>query len=302
MLSIILGAAMFLVSTTTYSYIIFRWPSVLVILIYNQVSYFPPLPSCSSLCLFILQVIGERIVWHYMVSVSVFSSSLNYFSGVSRVSAEYMEGLCTQLRESETSRWQLLDQCTRLEKLVKVLRKKVNGLGILESGVRTEGTKLTLVDLTLHGPATESPPGSGHHHLPASTSSEGEPKDSLSSLESVETASASSWRRGEVPSITSHSNTNLHSSYISQHSSSPHATLNTHLNNHTNLLHSSQTQSNHIQSGQVNSCHSSSSLSPPSSHSPHTSPHHRQQGTSSASDRDAKYIPGVTIVGPITEL
>ncbi|XP_042874157.1 uncharacterized protein LOC122254524 isoform X1 [Penaeus japonicus] len=222
--------------------------------------------------------------------------------GVSRISAEYMEGLCTQLRESEASRWQLHDQCTRLERLVNVLRKKVNGLGVLESGVRTEGTKLTLVDLTLHGPATESPPGSGHHHLPASTSSEGEPKDSLSSLESVETASASSWRRGEVPSITSHSNANLQSSYISQHSSSPHATLNTHLNNHTNLLHCSQTPSNQIQSGQVNSCHSSSSLSPPSSHSPHTSPHHRQQGTSSATDRDTKYIPGVTIVGPITEL
>nr|XP_045580970.1 uncharacterized protein LOC123744844 isoform X1 [Procambarus clarkii] len=218
--------------------------------------------------------------------------------GVGRVSAEYMEGLCTQLRESEVSRWQLHDQCTRLERLVNVLRKKVNGLSAIEPNTRQDGTKLTLVDLTVHGPPTEGSPNSGQRNPAASTSSEGEPKDSLSSLESVETASASSWRRGDVPNTSNHSSTNLHSSYVLHHTTSPLSTLNPSHNNHANLIHSTTVQASPVQVIPVHS--NQSSLSTSSGHTPSASPHHhRQQGTS---ERDSRHIPGVTIVGPITEL
>ncbi|KAG7176022.1 hypothetical protein Hamer_G016986 [Homarus americanus] len=218
--------------------------------------------------------------------------------GVTRISAEYMEGLCTQLRESEASRWQLHDQCTRLERLVNVLRKKVNGLSVVEPGVRQEGTKLTLVDLTLHGPPGEVSLNSGQRNPAVSTSSEGEPKDSLSSLESVETASASSWRRGELPNTSNHSATNLHSSYVLHHSPSPLSTLSINHGGHGNLIHSTTTPANPSQSIPIHSNHSS--LSTSSGHTPNASPHHhRQQGVS---ERDPRHIPGVTIVGPITEL
>lgn len=221
--------------------------------------------------------------------------------GISRISAEYMEGLCTQLRESETLRWQLHDHCTRLERLVNVLRKKVNGLNVVEPSLRQESTKLTLVDLSLHGPPADGPPNSGHHNPPTSTSSEGEPRDSLSSLESVETASASSWRRGDIPSTSSHSTTNVHSSYLLPHTSSPHSTLNTTHSSHTSIIHSTMTQSAPIQSASIHSHHTN--LSSSLSHTPNASPHHHQpQGPSVINEREPRYIHGVTIVGPITEL
>lgn len=168
-----------------------------------------------------------------------------------------------------------------------------------------EGTKLTLVDMSLRGP----PPAEGHLNTHPSTSSEGEPKDSLSSLESVETASASSWKRGEVPNSTSgHSTTNLHSSYVLLHSANPSHS------NHSNLLFSSVAQSSPHQSPSVNPTLSSAppslgqiSSSPSSSVSPHHNYHHhqqqqqqQQQGTNLRND--PKHITGVTIVGPITEL
>ncbi|XP_069946892.1 uncharacterized protein [Cherax quadricarinatus] len=219
-------------------------------------------------------------------------------AGVSRISAEYMEGLCTQLRESEASRWQLHDQCTRLERLVNVLRKKVNGLNVVEPSLRQDGAKLTLVDLTLHGPPTEGPPNLGQRNPTASTSSEGEPKDSLSSLESVETASASSWRRGDVANTSNHSAANFHSSYMLHNTPSHLSTLNPSHNNHTNLTHPTTVQASSAQAMPIHSNHSS--LSTSSGHTPSASPHHhRQQGTS---ERDSRHIPGVTIVGPITEL
>lgn len=213
-----------------------------------------------------------------------------------------MEGLCTQLRESETLRWQLHDHCTRLERLVNVLRKKVNGLNVVEPSLRQEGTKLTLVDLSLHDPSAEGPPNSGHHNPPTSTSSEGEPRDSLSSLESVETASASSWRRGDIPTTLCHSTTNVHSTYLLPHTSSPHSTLNTSHSSHASIIHSTMTQSTPIQPVSIHSHHSS--LSPSLNHTPNASPHHhhQQQGQNVVNERDPRSIHGVTIVGPITEL
>lgn len=224
--------------------------------------------------------------------------SMPSFQGISRVSAEYMEGLCSQLRESEASRWQLHDQCARLERLVNVLRKKVNGLSSLETTGRQEGTKLTLVDLTLHRSNSDCPPSSAQPqpHLPASTSSEGEPKDSLSSLESVETASASSWRRGDVPNSV-HSPTVLHSSSILQHETSPGSALSSHHVHHSSFVHSNLSQSGSEKSVPISPSTSSYSALPS-----HVSPHHRQQGSSDVTECDPRNIPGVTIVGPITEL
>ncbi|XP_050686317.1 uncharacterized protein LOC126980415 isoform X3 [Eriocheir sinensis] len=235
--------------------------------------------------------------------------------GLSSVSNEYVEGLCSQLRESEASRWQLHDQCAKLERLVSVLRKKVNGLNVVESSMVQEGTKLTLVDLSLRGPPpAEGTSSSGPINTHPSTSSEGEPKDSLSSLESVETTSASSWKRGEVPNSSSgHSTTNLHSSYVLLHSSNP-----SH-GNHANLLFSSMAQTSPHQSPAGNQSMSSAppslgptSSSPSLSVSPHHNSYHhhhqqqqqqqqpQQQGTSLRND--PKHLTGVTLVGPITEL
>ncbi|XP_068202569.1 uncharacterized protein [Palaemon carinicauda] len=221
--------------------------------------------------------------------------------GISRVSAEYMEGLCTQLQESEVSRWQLHEQCTRLERLVNVLRKKVNGLSTLETTGLQEGTKLTLVDFTLLRPNSDGPPNSTQPHLPTSTSSEGEHKDSMSSLESIETASASSWRRGDVP-YSSHSPTVLHSNSLLHHESSTSSAPNSHYGHHGNFVNSTlyQSHSNSEKSVPINP--SPSSYSSSSSTAPHISPHHRQQGSSDVAECDPHNIPGITIVGPITEL
>ncbi|KAK7081266.1 hypothetical protein SK128_003655, partial [Halocaridina rubra] len=228
--------------------------------------------------------------------LSTFSSLL--YPGMSRISTEYMEGLCSQLRESEASRWQLHDQCTRLERLVNVLRKKVNGLSTFESTARQEGTKVMLVDLTLHGANTEGHAGSGHQHPPTSTSSEGEPKDSLSSLESVETASASSWRRGDVanPSHSAHSTASIHSSNTPHISSSPCASNNSHSAHHASPA---SPQSN---SDKANAISNHSGCSTSTSHKSQASLPHRHHGSNTLAENDHHNIPSVTIVGPITEL
>lgn len=214
------------------------------------------------------------------------------------MTTDCMEGLYTQLRESEFSRWQLHDQCARLERLVNVLRKKVNGLNVLEPGGRADSTKVTLVDMTLHGAPTEGPLGPGHSNPVTLTSSEGEPKDSLSSLESVETASASSWKRGDLPgNNVSHSQSNLHSSYVLLHTAdSSQPTLAT---SHNNPTSSTPAKSNPLQSVPNSSNHSS--LSQSSGPTPSSSPHH-QQRSNGVSEAEPRHIPGVTIVGPITEL
>ena len=195
-----------------------------------------------------------------------------------------------------------------------------------------EGTKLTLVDLSLRAPPAEGISSSSHLNTQPSTSSEGEAKDSLSSLESVETASASSWKRGEVPSTTSgHSTTNMHSSYVLLHSSG----FNPSRSSHANFIYSSMAQTNPNQYPAANSTSSStppslgpitspSSVSPNHNHqlnhqyhqqqqqqpNPQQQPqhqqqqqhqhHHQQQGTNLRNN--SKHLTGVTIVGPITEL
>ena len=60
------------------------------------------------------------------------------------------------------------------------------------------------------------------------TTSSEEPKDSLSSLESVETASASSWKRGEIPHLISNYSTPSSSTLTTNVSStSPQSTVTT---------------------------------------------------------------------------
>ncbi|XP_076041445.1 uncharacterized protein LOC143025528 isoform X2 [Oratosquilla oratoria] len=129
-----------------------------------------------------------------------------------------LECLSNQLQESENCRHLLSDQCARLEHLVSSLRKKINGV---TSEAIHDGTSLTLVDLTLHDEHLNTMGGkstsnnliqtqynsrnmantSANRSNPSTGSSDGDGRDSLSSLDSVETASVSSWRRGDPRSV-----------------------------------------------------------------------------------------------------
>lgn len=242
-------------------------------------------------------------------------------AGVGRVCTQCVESGYGKQSGEGPVQGQLEEQCARLECLAAALRQKMTGFSLGQPG-----SKVTLVDLALHhspslsGDTTSAhyhhrhhhhhhhntTPSSttttnsnnnnsntNHNHRGASTSSEGDPRDSLSSLESVETASASSWRRGEVSAPTCNQSMTtsnpppsaLHSSclYLQQGSSQ------------SSPLHS-------IQQPIALPCSSpgSSPLHYQTSSTPSSSPHHYHNNK--GNDKDQRNIPGVTIVGPITEL
>lgn len=210
------------------------------------------------------------------------------------------------------------------------MRRKVNGTS--DSGIRQE----SLSDMSFFGLLTNEGIGNiagGNHssnfqnqanlqHTPTNntsntnTTSSEEPKDSLSSLESVETASASSWKRGELPHLINNyslpnSQTALTSSNINSCSYSTVSTFSTSSPNSTspqfyddqdkerdgsttNKLEKHKTEADEQPTNQ-------SDESKRSSH--HSSTQQQQWQTPEITVIENRHnIPGVTIMGPITEL
>ncbi|KAK4305383.1 hypothetical protein Pmani_022725 [Petrolisthes manimaculis] len=213
----------------------------------------------------------------------------NSYQGVVRSCTQCVECGYGKQGGEGAAKGQLEEQCARLECLAAALRQKMTGFSMGQPG-----SKVTLVDLALHHHHhNNNNSNTNHNHRGASTSSEGDPRDSLSSLESVETASASSWRRGEV-SAPPTCNQSLSSS------NPPPALHSSCLFHHQGLSQSSPLHSIQQPNTIPGSSPGSSPLHYQTSSTPSSSPHHYHNNK--GNDKDQRNIPGVTIVGPITEL